>query len=49
MACPPKPKPLPVDTCRLLRPKASEQSQSCPDAQFRVGNYDITYSLGCLK
>lgn len=48
MACPPKPPAPSTDTCRLLSPKA-QTTTACPDAQFRVGNYDISYSLGCLK
>lgn len=48
MACPPKPPTSSTDTCRLLSPKA-QSTAACPDVQFRVGNYDITYSLGCLK
>lgn len=49
MACSPKPPARPEDTCRLLKPRAEQQSAACPDAEFRVGNYQITYSLGCVR
>ena len=48
MACPPKPPAQAEDSCRLLKPKRAAET-SCPDAEFRVGNYQITYSLGCLR